>query len=166
MGSTNKEIENYIKDNAPHIHFLGCFWNNNLPHVIPCGSSLIANYSSSDDMTGGTHWIAMINLKAENGSPSLFFDSFGEKPDMENNILDTNAHFRQYMKTHCNSYLSNPEEIQGEKATTCGHYCTLAVISQSIPISGRNHGTTWRDFCSKYTTPAENDKLIREIIQL
>jgi hypothetical protein len=166
MGSTNTQIENYIRTHAPHIDFLKCYWANELPDIIEPGCSLIANYSSSADGNGGTHWVAMLNMKSENGSPSLFFDSFGKRPDGENNILDTDAHFKSYMNRHCGSFLFNHEKIQGDMATTCGHYAVLAIISQSIPTQGKNHGTAWKEYCSKYTTSAENDKRIREQIRL
>jgi len=42
----------------------------------------------------------------------------------------------------------------------------LAVISQSIPQHGKNHGSVWREYCSKYTSPSKNDKMIREQIRL
>jgi len=108
----------------------------------------------------------MLNMRSENGSPSLFFDSFGVKPDGENGVLDTDAHFKSYMHRHCGSFLFNHEKIQGDMATTCGHYAVLAIISQSIPTQGRNHGTAWKEYCSKYTTASQNDARIREQIRL
>jgi hypothetical protein len=166
MGSSNHQIEEYIKKNAPHINFKGCYWNNNLPTSNSPNSSIICNYSSSNDMNGGTHWIAMINLNSENGKPSLYFDSFGKRPDAENTILQSDADFHDYIKRHSHSYIYNHESLQGNKSSTCGHYCVLAVISQSIPIQGKNHGTVWKEYCSKYTTSAENDANIRNQIKL
>lgn len=164
--STNTQIEQYVSQHAPDVNFLGCFWNNTLPTTVPENSNIIANYSANTDDTNGTHWIAMINLNPTNGQDTYYFDSFGEKPDQNNSILDTHAHFKNYMTSHSRSYICNKDELQGVTSSVCGHYCCLAVVSQSIPIPNKNHGTVWRKLCSKHTTPEENDELIRQMIKL
>jgi hypothetical protein len=160
MGSTNIQIENYIRENAQNVDFIGVFNENEMPHIASPGGSIIANYGNN------SHWVALINLNAENGSPTMFFDSFGQKPDTENGILGTHARFKSYLDRNSKSYIYNKEELQALDGVVCGHYCTLAVISQSIPQFGRNHNTVWRDYCSKYTTPEKNDEMIRRQIKL
>ena len=79
MSSSNHQINDYMKKHFDGT-WLGCFSADNLPTSPPPSSNLIVNYSNKDDTDNGTHWCAMINLNADNGQPTLFFDSFGGLP--------------------------------------------------------------------------------------
>ena len=171
MGSSsNHQINDYMKKHFKG-DFLGCFSADNLPTNPPPSSNLIANYSDAGDEDGGTHWVAMINLNADNGEPTLFFDSFGGSPDFEDVVLDKNTNFKKYMDRHSNggSWARNNINIQSADGTACGHYAVHAIISQSIPsLTGqkRSHNAAWKDFTSPYNSAEDNDKLIRNKIKL
>lgn len=168
MGSSsNHQIDNYM---AKHFKgdFLGCFSADDLPSNPPPCSNLIANYSDADDTDGGSHWVAMINLNADNGQPSMFFDSFGGSPGFEDGILDKKTNFASYMSRHGGKYARNNVNIQGATAETCGHYCCYAILNQSVPnVSSRGGASNcWKAFLSPYTDPKQNDIRIRQLVKL
>jgi hypothetical protein len=165
MGSTNIEIENYIK-NHYNGNFLGCFYANELPTSnLPFNCSLIANYSNRGE--DGTHWVAMGNLNSNNGSESWYFDSFGKKPDSLDNVLDRKTYFLDYLKNHTNTNRFsnyNKENLQGQTADTCGHYATYAIIKNCCPYM--KNPDPWAVFLNPLNTKQYNDNLIRKIIKL
>jgi len=167
--SSNIEIENYMKKHFNGT-FLGCFNANDLPNNPPPSSNLIANYSDSDDADSGTHWVAMINLNADNGEPSLFFDSYGGDADFEDVVLQKQTNFKRYMDRHSGgSYARNNINIQSRDGDACGHYAVHAIISQSIPsLTGqkRSANSDWKKFTSAWNSPEDNDKLIKQMIKL
>lgn len=168
MSSSNHQINDYMKKHFKG-EFLGCFSADNLPTSPPTSSNLIANYSDSDDSDGGTHWVAMINLNADNGEPSLFFDSFGGSPDFEDVVLDKNTHFKSYMDRHGGRWARSNVNIQSADGTACGHYACYAILNQSIPnVSSRGSGSAscWKPFLSPYTDPKQNDIRIRQLVKL
>ena len=167
--SSNFQIENYLKKNFKGT-FLGCFNADDLPNNPPPNSNLIANYSDSDDADSGTHWVAMINLNADNGEPSLFFDSYGGDPDFQDIVLQKQTNFRRYMERHSGgSYAHNNINIQSRDGDACGHYAVHAIMSQSIPsLTGqkRSHNSAWKNFTSAFNSPEDNDALIKKMIKL
>ena len=167
--SSNTSIENYIKTHAPHINFLGCYYADKLPTIPGKNSNIIANYCNSyNDNNEVAHWVALINLNSENGCPTMYFDSFGNRPDGDDAILGVKTNFKDYMRRNSNggSYTSNNVDVQCDRGVSCGHFCVLAVISQSIPTQGKHHGTVWREYVSKYTTKEANENKIKQQIQL
>tara|TARA_R110000868_G_scaffold60915_3_gene185498 strand:+ start:4721 stop:5227 length:507 start_codon:yes stop_codon:yes gene_type:complete len=167
--SSNFAIEKYMKEHFDGV-FLGCFCADDLPDYVPPNSNLIANYSDSDDGDGGTHWVAMINLNADNGQPTLFFDSYGGDTGFEDIVLNKNTNFKNYMKRHSGgSYAHNNINIQSRDGDACGHYAVYSILTQSIPsLTGqkRSANVAWKDFTSPYNTPEDNDKLIKQKIKL
>lgn len=167
--SSNTEIENYMTKNFKG-DFLGCFNADDLPTSPPSSSNLIANYSDRDDSDGGTHWVAMINLNADNGEPSLFFDSYGGDTDFEDVVLNKKTNFKNYMNRHSGgSYGHNNINIQSRDGDACGHYAVHAIMTQSIPsLTGqkRSANRAWKDFTSAFASPEDNDKLIKQMIRL
>jgi hypothetical protein len=69
--------------------------------------NLIVNMQSSNQSTGGSHWVALL----KRGNIYFYFDSFGAKPPIE---------VKQYCKTKLayNSYI-----IQNLNSEACGLYC-------------------------------------------
>lgn len=161
MGSTNVQIENYIKDHYKG-RFLGCFYADCLPKKLPPNASLIANYS--DQGQEGTHWVALGNLNQDNGKPSFYFDSFGKRPDGADGILNKKTYFLDYIKKNSrNRFSNNKENLQAPTSDTCGEYATYAIVKQCVPYM--NHPDPWLPFLQYHSTPEANDILIRKLIQ-
>jgi len=167
--SSNIQIEDYMRKNFKG-DFLGCFCADELPHSPPPNSNLIANYSDRDDDDGGTHWVAMINLNSDNGTPSMFFDSYGGDADFEDVVLQKRTNFKNYMNRHSRgSYAHNNINIQSRDGNGCGHYAVHAILTQSIPaLTGQKRSANihWKDFTSPFNTPEDNDRLIKQKIKL
>lgn len=168
--SSNTQIENYLKKHFKG-NFLGCFTADNLPSNPPTCSNLIANYSDGDDADNGTHWVAMINLNADNGLPTMFFDSYGGTPDFEDIVLDKKTQFKNYMNRHSGggNYAHNNINIQSRDGNACGHYAVYSILTQSIPsLTGqkRSANTYWKDFISPFNSTEDNDKLIKTKVKL
>ena len=83
-------------------------------------------------------------------------------------ILGVKTNFKDYMRRNSNggSYTSNNVDVQCDRGVSCGHFCVLAIISQSIPTQGKHHNTVWRTYVSKYTTKEANENKIKQQIQL
>jgi len=160
MGSTNKQIEDYIKHHYKG-RFLGCFYADCLPRLLPPNASLIANYSNQGEE--GTHWVALGNLNQDNGKPSFFFDSFGRKPDGADAILNKNTYFLDYIKKNSkNRFSSNKANLQAPSADTCGEYATYAIVKQCVPYM--ELPDPWKPFLEYHASPEANDILIRKLI--
>jgi hypothetical protein len=160
MGSTNTQIENYIKKHYKG-RFLGCFYADCLPKLLPPNASLIANYSNMGQE--GTHWVALGNLNQDNGKPSFYFDSFGRAPDGADNILNKKTFFLDYIKKNSrNRFTNNKANLQAPTADTCGEYATFAICQQCVPHM--EHPDPWKSFLQYHSTPESNDILIRKLI--
>jgi len=161
MGSTNHQIENYIKKHYKG-RFMGCFYADCLPRLLPPNASLIANYSNQGEE--GTHWVAIGNLNQDNGKPSFYMDSFGKKPDGADSILNKKTDFLEYIKRNSrNRFSNNKENLQAPTSDTCGEYATYAIVNQCVPYM--NQPDPWKPFLNEFTTPEKNDVLIRQLIQ-
>lgn len=163
-GSTNTQIENWMRNNFKG-NFLGCFWADTLPELIPSNSNLIVNYSDRGE-DGGTHWVGMGNLNSTSGQ-SFYFDSFGHKPDKMDGILNKKTKFLEYIRRHSPNgrFRWNGENIQSKNADTCGHYACYAIKQQCVPHQ-KQYNDPWEPFYSPFTTQAENDIRIRNLVRL
>lgn len=162
MGSTNIQIEDYIKRHYKG-NFLGCFYADELPRNPPLNSSLISNYSNRGEE--GTHWIAMGNLNDNRGCQAWYFDSYGHMPDKLDNILNRKTYFLDYIKRHSNNnrFRNNKENLQSDNSDVCGQYATYAIINNCCPYM--KNPDPWEIFLNPYNTKQYNDNLIRQIIK-
>ena len=102
--SSNIEIEEKLKDKK---QFLGCFPIDKIPNLQK-NESIIIN--SDEHNEEGTHWMG---LKITSKNVCLFFDSFGEPP----NIRIINSLSKKFRKLVYNSI-----QIQSVFSNKCGEF--------------------------------------------
>ena len=102
--SSNIEIEEKLKDQK---QFLGCFPVDKIPNLRK-NESIIIN--SDEHNEEGTHWMG---LKITSKNVCLFFDSFGEPPNI--NII--NSLSKKFRKLVYNS-----TQIQSVFSSKCGEF--------------------------------------------
>jgi len=102
--SSNIEIEEKLKDIK---QFLGCFPIDKIPNLKKNESIIINSDKHNEE---GTHWMG---LKISSKNVCLFFDSFGEPPNI--NII--NSLSKQFRKLVYNSI-----QIQSVFSSKCGEF--------------------------------------------
>ena len=156
-------------------NFLGVFAADELPNYIEPkigGSSLISNYSPSNDIRGGTHWIAMLNLMDSRGLPAYFFDSYGTKPNNDDGILKLGTNFSSYLtkNSFTRKYRYNKFDLQAYRdpvnSGTCGEW-SVYCIKNGGPISDGNNGfiKNWRGFRQTTIMPPDFKPNIGSVFQ-
>lgn len=154
-----KYLERNMKD---FNNFLGVFPSDKLPKNPPKNSSLIANYSSSEQR--GTHWVAISGL---NTDKVFFFDSYGFDPDDENLLLSTQSQFINYIKNNMakgGRYYINPYEFQSLAADTCGEYAVKFILD-GMPQINDKINKKWDKYIQSVNSK-ENDQMIKKEINL
>mgnify|MGYP006414622591 CR=1 FL=1 len=156
--SYDSEINYYLKPKVKH--FLGCFASNQLPTNPPHGSSLIVNYSKSDQR--GTHWVAMRNLNTSNVQ---FFDSYGFDADAEDIILSVHTNFVRYLKKNSknNRYVHNELNLQHIESDTCGEY-SAKFIKDGLPMNKNGViNKKWEKYVKSNNLNKNNKMILNEI---
>jgi hypothetical protein len=161
--SYDYQLYKYLEKNMKGFNnFLGIFPSDKLPKNPPPNSSLIANYSSSDQ--AGTHWIAISGL---NSDKVYFFDSYGFDPDDENLLLKTQSKFVNYIKNNIKKggrYYINPLELQSLDADTCGEYAVKFILD-GMPQIDDKVNKKWDKYVNSLSSK-QNDIMIKKEINL
>lgn len=134
-GTTDKQLEDNLK-NIPY--FVGVFAADQLPKEFDrTDAAFIANYSASDEGSG-THWVAFLHMN-NTQKPPTFFDSFGFMPNDENKILDTHAHFEEYLTNqskklgHRGHFEYSKLNMQCVDGDVCGEFCAACIRFNCLP---------------------------------
>lgn len=124
--------------------FRGVFSSDMLPGTFRPGECLIANYDPSGKP--GSHWIAMM-LKP--GGEALYFDSFGMKPDAEDNILHDRTRFGEWLRRHAGRIRRDPfvrhnkVDLQSLASNACGDWSAFFCMAGALP-EDKGAGKFWR----------------------
>ena len=157
------QLYKYLEKNMKDFNnFLGVFSSDKLPNNPPPNSSLIVNYSKSNE--AGTHWVAMSGL---NTNKVYFFDSYGFDPDDENLLLKTQSQFIDYIKKNIKKggrYYINPLELQSLEADTCGEYATKFILD-GMPQINDKINKKWEKYINSVNSK-QNDIMIKKEINL
>ena len=140
--------------------FLGVFAADTLPADVQSSThetSLIVNYGASN--TPGSHWCAM---RFPRHGAAEWFDSFGQKPDVEDGILGADTDFRAYLLHPAKSYVYNTFDFQSLSDDTCGEWAALFVLAGGLP-QNKQYQHVWRPFTS-IKSSAKRDRLVRRVI--
>lgn len=163
MGTYDFQLDRYIKEHAkPDTHFLGVFPHDHLPTHPPPGSSLIANYSNSNQQ--GTHWVALMDLNTKNVK---YFDSYGFDADDLRLLLSRQSQFINYLRQHVvrgGRVHYNEMELQALEADTCGEYSVKAVLD-GLPMLNGVANPKWARYLASDNSKT-NDKMILKEIKL
>lgn len=189
MGTTNNEIDTYMINHEKQIMgnliYLGTFSSNQLPSLntdqLVKGCCLIANYDNSSK--SGSHWIGIrINpVNSANIRLAEYFDSYGEKPDYDNGILEDTAKFGPWMNSYSNKIEWNPYDLQAEYGVTCGLYsiwfCLKGLPSRN-PLAwavfakfpsariNKDQGGLYSVQTSNEQAKEQNDRTIKKLIPI
>jgi hypothetical protein len=159
--SYSGQLEKYIL-NQQVSGFLGVFAADQLPNSPPAGSSLIVNYSQSNEQ--GTHWVAMRGL---NTNACEYFDSYGMEPDDEDILLSRHTQFKAYLQRNSKgAWHRNDIDLQHTTSNVCGEYA-CKFITDGNPMMKDNK--TINPKCKKYVlsnSATKNDKWIQQEIKL
>ena len=99
------------------LNYIG--FKNELPQV-PHKGSYIINLASSDDGTGGTHWVALRLDKYG----AIYFDPFG-MPEP----IAVNKFIMKWVKNNENKVIRNTTDIQSITSNWCGQYSVAALAT-------------------------------------
>ena len=129
-------------------NFRGVFAADTVP-VVPrdySNWSLVVN--TAPIASGGDHWVAMW---FEN-EILHFFCSYGSHP-----VIDLSANIRRCIGNRFVLY--NPNQIQGECSSVCGHYCVVFLISMCL-------GLSYASFLELFTRGdlSKNDAWVKHIV--
>jgi hypothetical protein len=157
------QLNSYVKSHAKAgLNFLGVFAHDQLPTHPPVGSSLIVNYSNSNQE--GTHWVALMDLGTNN---TKYFDSYGFDPDDLRLLLSRQSTFIRYLKRHTargGKVHYNEFEFQALESDTCGEYAVKAVLDGQPMLNGIAN-PKWQKYIASDNSQM-NDKMIRKEINL
>lgn len=114
--TSNLDLENLAKEVNIKIN---CFFKNELP-IIPYEGNYIINLASSNDESGGSHWVSCKLTKEHGINKALYFDSFGlPEPILVNKFI------LKWVKNKHNNIIRNINQIQNINSNYCGEYSIL-----------------------------------------
>lgn len=119
----NENRLNFLNQNDDIYMFKGIYASNELPDLshdeISNGVFMIVNFDPNTKE--GSHWIGMRIKK----NKCEYFDSYGEKPDEDDGILNDTTHFKEYLEQYGKNFKYNPYDLQGKYSSVCGHYSVM-----------------------------------------
>ena len=126
--------------------FLGVFPCDNLPILKSFPASLIMNTEPQNKP--GKHWVAMYINENRFG---LYFDSYGFPP--------LNEEFKEFLDKNCSAWTYNKIMFQSYNSFTCGDYCVLFILLESL-------GYSIYDYIHLFTDDTRtNDEIVHEIFK-
>jgi hypothetical protein len=162
----NVQLQRFINKNIKLLQqagksFLGVHASNDLPNVgNHTNACLIVNYSPMNKNSEG-HWCTISDLNSTKNKNAYWFDSYGKKPDADDQVLDDSTNFTDYLvkNSKFGNYDYNHIDFQGYNDDVCGEYALISIL-YGPPEEGHY---IWKKLKS-ITDPKERDQFVRKFI--
>jgi len=179
----NKYMFSHLNEIKGGLTYVGCFASNQIPYLDVqqrlSGACLIVNYDPA--YKNGSHWCGIrINPKKNGLILAEWFDSYGKRPDSDDQILKDTTNFNKWLKNYSDMQQYNEFDFQGTYADTCGLWSCYFCLN-GLP---QNNPAAYYKFY-KYPAPkiynslkgyivqdtnnlgkSENDALIKKVVNI